>query len=271
MYNKGIMESKTKIIATIGPSSKDIETIMDLAKHHLDIARLNFSWDDLDGHKKIIENIRKVSKDTGIKIEIMQDLSGPRIQEINSHHFGGKDGGEVITEKDKSDLSFGIEQNVDYIAMSFVGSAKDIIELRNLIVSHNGTQKIIAKIERRVAYDNLDEILDATDGVMVARGDLGNEFPLEEIPFVQHRIIERANLKNKMVIVATQMMLSMVNSLTPTRAEVSDVAYAIIDGADGVMLSEESAMGKHPVEAVSMMEKIALASEKHLIKKDITI
>ncbi len=265
------MESKTKIVATIGPSSESIEVIKELANHHLDIARLNFSWDNHDGHKKVIEHIREASKESGKKIEIMQDLSGPRVQETGGHHFGGEQEGEVITEKDKSDLAFGIEQGVDYIAMSFVGGAKDIIELRDLIKEHGGSQKIIAKIERRIAYENLDEILDVTDGIMVARGDLGNEFPLEEIPFVQHKIIEKSNAKNKMVIVATQMMLSMVNSPTPTRAEVSDVAYAIIDGADGVMLSEESAMGKHPIEAVSMMEKIALASEKHLIKKDITI
>ncbi len=265
------MESKTKIVATIGPSSESIEVIKELTNHHLDIARLNFSWDNHDGHKKVIEHIREASKEVGRKIEIMQDLSGPRVQEAGSHHFGGEQMGEVITEKDKYDLAFGIEQGVDYIAMSFVGGAKDIIELRNLIKEQGGTQKIIAKIERKVAYDNLDEILDVTDGIMVARGDLGNEFPLEEIPFVQHKIIEKANNKNKMVIVATQMMLSMVNNPIPTRAEVSDVAYAIIDGANGVMLSEESAMGKHPIEAVSMMENIALASEKHLIKKDITI
>lgn len=265
------MESKTKIVATIGPSSESIEVIKELANHHLDIARLNFSWDNHDGHKRVIGHIREASKESGKKIEIMQDLSGPRVQESDGHHFGGEQMGEVITEKDKNDLIFGIEQGVDYIALSFVGSAKDVIELRTLIKEHGGTQKIIAKIERRIAYENLEEILDATDGVMVARGDLGNEFPLEEIPFVQHKIIEKANNKNKMVIVATQMMLSMVNNPTPTRAEVSDIAYAIIDGADGVMLSEESAMGKHPIEAVSMMEKIALASEKHLIKKDITI
>ncbi|KKQ20513.1 MAG: Pyruvate kinase [Candidatus Nomurabacteria bacterium GW2011_GWC2_36_9] len=157
------------------------------------------------------------------------------------------------------------------MALSFVGSDKDIVELRNLIKEKGGNQRIIAKIERKVAFENIDEILEVTDGVMVARGDLGNEYPLEEIPFIQHKIIEKCNAKGKMVIVATQMMLGMVESPVPTRAEVSDVAYAIIDGANGVMLSEESATGKHPIEAVAMMEKIALASEKHLMKKDIAI
>lgn len=265
------MESKTKIIATMGPSSQSKEMLVELIKHNLNIARLNFSWDTHEGHGIIIEHIREAAIECGKSIEIMQDLSGPRVQEGGGHHFGGENNTEVITEKDKNDLAFGIEQNVDYIALSFVGSAKDIIELRNLINEKGGKQKIIAKIERKMAFDNLDEILEVTDGVMVARGDLGNEYPLEEIPFIQHQIIEKSNKKSKMVIVATQMMLSMVNSPTPTRAEVSDVAYAIIDGANAVMLSEESAMGKYPVETVAMMKKIVLAAEKHLIKKDIII
>ena len=177
--------------------------------------------------------------------------------------------GTVLTEKDIENLDFGIKQNVDYIALSFVGRASDVIKLRELIKERGGNQKIIAKIERRIAVENLEEIIKTTDAIMVARGDLGNEFPLEEIPFVQHHIIQECKKADKMVIVATQMLLSMVDSPTPTRAEVSDVAYAILDGADGVMLSEESAKGKYPVEAVTMMEKVAIAAETHLIKKDI--
>ena len=265
------MESKTKIIATIGPSCQKKDVLVELIKHNLSMARLNFSWDTHEGHRIIIEHIREASKEAGKNIEIMQDLSGPRVQEDSGHHFGGEDNTKAITEKDIEDLYFGIEQNVDYVALSFVGKASDITELRSLIESKGGKQKIIAKIERKVAYENLDEILEVTDGIMVARGDLGNEYPLEEIPFIQHQIIDKSNKKGKFVIVATQMMLSMVNSPTPTRAEVSDVAYAIIDGANAVMLSEESAMGKYPVETVTMMENIALAAEKHLSKKDIDI
>ncbi len=267
----GIMESKTKVIATIGPSCQNKDVLVELIKHNLGMARLNFSWDNHEGHRIIIEHIREASKEVGKNIEIIQDLSGPRVQEESGHHFGGEEDTKVITEKDIADLYFGIEQNVDYVALSFVGKASDIIELRNLIKEKGGNQKIIAKIERKVAYENLDEILEVTDGIMVARGDLGNEYPLEEIPFIQHQIIEKSNKKGKFVIVATQMMLSMVNSPTPTRAEVSDVAYAIIDGANAVMLSEESAMGKYPIETVTMMENIALAAEKHLTKKDIDI
>lgn len=153
--------------------------------------------------------------------------------------------------------------------MSFVGTASDIIKLKQLIKEKGGNQKVIAKIERKLAYENLDSIIKESDGIMVARGDLGNEFPLEEIPFIQHHIIQECKKAGKMVIVATQMLLSMVNSPTPTRAEVSDVAYAILDGADGVMLSEESAKGNYPVEAVEMMEKIALVAEKHINKDKI--
>lgn len=258
------MASKTYIIATIGPASDKKEIMNNMVKHHMDIARLNFSWGTYEWHKEIIKNIREIAKENNITIPIIQDLSGPRVQEGKDHHFGGDEDQEVITEKDIVDLSFGIEQGVEYIALSFVGKARDIIKLKELIKEKGGNQKVIAKIERKIAVENLDEIIKATDGVMVARGDLGNEFPLEKIPFIQHYIIEECKKADKMVIVATQMLLSMVNSPTPTRAEVSDVAYAILDGADGVMLSEESAKGSYPVEAVSMMEKIALVAEQHI-------
>ncbi len=257
------MESVTKIIATIGPASDRKEIISSMIEHRMDIARLNFSWGTHEWHRDIIKNIREEASKNSLTIPIIQDLSGPRVQEGGEHHFGGKENQEVITDKDKKDLIFGIEQKVEYVALSFVGNASDIIELKNLIKEKGGNQKVIAKIERKVGYENLHEIIKESDGIMVARGDLGHEFPLEEIPFIQHHIIKECNKAGKMVIVATQMLLSMVNSPTPTRAEVSDVAYAILDGADAVMLSEESAKGSYPVEAVTMMEKIALVAERH--------
>lgn len=258
------MASATKVVATIGPASSEKKIISEMIKHHMDIARLNFSWGTHEWHAGIIKNIREAAKENNLTIPIIQDLSGPRVQEGSEHRFGGEEGEEVITEKDKSDLAFGIEQGVEYVALSFVGSAKDVIELKQLIKEGGGNQKVISKVERKMAVDNLDEIIKESDGIMVARGDLGNEFPLEKIPFVQHYIISECKKADKMVIVATQMLLSMVESPTPTRAEVSDVAYAILDGADGVMLSEESAKGKYPVEAVLMMEKIALVAEQHI-------
>lgn len=258
------MSSKTQVIATIGPASNTKEIILKMIEHHMDVARLNFSWGTHEWHADIIKNIREIAKEKGIFIPIIQDLSGPRVQEGSEHRFGGQEGEEVITPKDIADLSFGIEQQVEYIALSFVGGASDVIKLKQLIKEKGGNQKVISKIERELAVENLEEIIKESDAIMVARGDLGNEFPLEKIPFVQHYIINECKKAGKMVIVATQMLLSMVENPTPTRAEVSDVAYAILDGADGVMLSEESARGKYPVGAVEMMEKIALVAEQHI-------
>lgn len=258
------MENKTKIIATIGPASMTKEIISELISHYMSIARLNFSWGSYEWFEEVIGNIREQAQKHNVQIPIIQDLSGPRVQKGQEHFFGGKDGESVITEKDIADLDFGIKQNVDYVALSFVGDSYDIIKLKNLIKEKGGNQKVIAKVERKIAVDNLEGIIKEADAIMVARGDLGNEFPLEKIPFVQHYIIDECNKAGKMVIVATQMLLSMVENPTPTRAEVSDVAYAILDGANGVMLSEESARGKYPVEAVKMMEKIALVAEQHI-------
>lgn len=264
------MESTTKIIATIGPASNNKEMIKEMINHHMDIARLNFSWNTHDWHREVINNVREMAKECGKTIPIIQDLSGPRVQEGSGHKFGGEEEQSAITDKDIADLTFGVEEKIEYIAMSYVGSVNDVIKIKELIKERGGNQKVIAKIERKVAYDNLNEIIKEADAIMVARGDLGNEFPLEEIPFVQHHIIEECNKAGKMVIVATQMMLSMVENPIPTRAEVSDVAYAILDGADGVMLSEESARGKYPKEAIYMMEKISLVAEKNR-KNNITI
>ena len=257
------MESKTIIIATIGPATCKKETLSELIKHHMDMARLNFSWSNYSEYTEYIKTIREASTELGKEVPIIQDLSGPRVQVGEEHRFGGEDGEDIITPKDIEDLSFGIEQKVDYVALSFVGSKSDVVKLRGLIKEKGGNQKIISKIERKIAVENLDEILEETDGIMVARGDLGNEFPLEEIPFIQHKIIKKSKEAGKFVIVATEMLLSMVENPAPTRAEVSDVAYAVLDGADGIMLSEESAIGKYPVEAVYMMEKISLVAEKH--------
>jgi len=262
------MESVTKIIATMGPSCDRREIITSMIQHRMDIARLNFSWGTYEWHVNIIKNIRDIAKENNLNIPIIQDLSGPRVQTGTDHHFAGE-GKETITEKDIENLSFGIEQGLEYVALSFVGASTDIIKLKQLIKEKGGNQKVIAKIERKLAYENLDDIIKESDGIMIARGDLGNEFPLEEIPFIQHHIILECKKAGKMVIVATQMLLSMVNSPIPTRAEVSDVAYAILDGADGVMLSEESAKGNYPVESIEMMEKIALVAEKHINKDKI--
>jgi pyruvate kinase len=153
--------------------------------------------------------------------------------------------------------------------MSFVGGAPDVMKLREEMEKFGRIIPIISKIERKVALENLDEIISVTDAIMIARGDLGNEVPLEEIPFIEKDIITRCKIAKKPVIVATQMMFSMVNSPVPTRAEVTDIAYAIINGADAVMLSDESANGKYPLEAVKMMERGIIEAEKHIEKPTI--
>ena len=169
----------------------------------------------------------------------------------------------ALTEKDRRDLLFGIQHQVDYVAMSFVRRAEDVLEAKELIRSMGEATPVIAKIEKPQAVDNLEAILAASDGVMVARGDLGVEIGAEDVPIVQKRIIAAANAAGKVVITATQMLESMIENPRPTRAEASDVANAILDGTDAVMLSGESAVGKYPVEAVETMARIALSTEQH--------
>lgn len=170
----------------------------------------------------------------------------------------------ALTDKDKKDMLLGIEQKVDIMALSFVRTAKDIEELRALIKKNGGTQMIVAKIETEEAIENIDEIIAATDAIMVARGDLAVEVGPERVPAMQKNIIKKCNDAGKPVIVATQMLESMITSPVPTRAEVSDVANAIFDGADAVMLSEETALGEYAVEAVQTMHNVAIEAENHI-------
>jgi pyruvate kinase len=257
--------SRAQIVATLGPSTNDIEHIRTLAKAGMDVARLNFSWGSFDEHAEQIERIRQVEKEIGREILILEDIPGPRIQE-NAGHTYDHGSMSALTPHDRECIVFGIEKGIDFIAQSFVGNAKDVLECKEYIKEKGGNQQVIAKIERAVAVENLDEIVAVADGLMVARGDLGNEVPLEKIPFVQEDIIKKANMAGKPVITATQMMLSMTDSATPTRAEVTDVENAIVEGSDAVMLSEETAKGNFPLEAVSMMERIIVESEKHVSK-----
>jgi pyruvate kinase len=168
-----------------------------------------------------------------------------------------------LTEKDRKDVELGIKSDVDFMALSFVRKAADILELREILNKAKADIKIIAKVETPEAVENIDSIIEAADGIMVARGDLAIEVSAERVPILQKLIVHKCNLAGKPVIVATQMMESMIRSPVPTRAEVNDVANAILDGADAVMLSEETTLGSHPVETVQMMSKIALHTEQH--------
>lgn len=170
----------------------------------------------------------------------------------------------TITKKDKEDLAFGLQQNVDYVALSFVKDAKDIEDLRKMIQKHGKDTKIIAKIERHEAVTNLEEIVKAADGLMVARGDLGINMPPEQVPIIQKRIIKLANLYAKPVITATQVLHSMVKSPVATRAEISDAANAIFDHTDAIMLSNETAVGKYPARATRTLTRVAETVECEL-------
>ena len=332
---------KTKVVCTIGPASSDPAVMEEMIRQGMDVARLNFSHGDHQGHAEKIALIRRLSAKTGIPIAILQDLGGAKIRvgeiegetasltagatitlttkpikgnarrisvtypgltndvkegdtvlladgtlelkvvavkppevicqvvvggEISSHKGVNIPSGELrakaLTDKDKDDLLFGVQAQVDFIALSFVRGGEDIQEAREILRSHNADIPIIAKIERHEALGHIDEIMQEADGIMVARGDLGVEIPLEEVPLVQKQLIKGANTLGKPVITATQMLRSMVESPRPTRAEASDVANAILDGTDALMLSEETAIGRYPVESVRFMVMIAQATEK---------
>jgi len=181
---------------------------------------------------------------------------------------GVKVSAPAMTEKDREDLDFCIRQGIDYVALSFVRRAEDVLALREILLRQKSSIHIIAKIEKPEAVDNFEEILDVSDGIMVARGDLGVEILPEKVPLIQKRIIRLCNAAGKPVITATQMLESMISNPRPTRAETSDVANAILDGTDAVMLSGETASGRYPVEAVSLMVRVALDVERDPVLRE---
>lgn len=338
----------TKIVATIGPASHRVETLMQMINAGVDVIRINFSHGTTDDHKTWAANIRQAALACKREIAIMGDLQGPKIrigkfvhgkielragqpfildaaaQALGDEHRVGLDypnlpndvktgdalllndglieltvsqvkgseihtivkiGGELsnnkginrrgggltapaLTEKDKADIEVAIAIGIDYLAVSFPKSAQDMQTARQLAdtagAKHGIRVKLIAKIERleATAINTLKEILHVSDGVMVARGDLAVEVGNASVPALQKRIIRMAHDANKLVITATQMMESMIIHPLPTRAEVSDVANAVLDGTDAVMLSAETAAGKHPVETVTYMAAICVEAEK---------
>lgn len=255
------IRARSQIVATIGPASWEEPVLARLIDAGMGVARLNFSWGDHEEHAWVIERIRKVAAEKGVRIPIIADLSGPRIQDTDGHRFNPTCD-EILTEKDLADLDLLATIQPEYIAMSYVGCGDDIGRVRREMAERGITARVIGKIERVAAFEKLDEIIRTSDAVMVARGDLGNEFPLEQIPYVQRDIIHACKKAGKPVITATQMMLTMVENPTPSRAEVTDVTFAALEGTDAVMLSEEASLGKHPVEAVAMMERILIEAEK---------
>ena len=230
-------------------------------------------------YQQLVYDVRKgdtILIDDGLIGLEVQRVSADKIECIikNGGELGERKGVNVpnvkihlpgVTQKDREDILFGIEQGVDYIAASFVRNSDCIMDIREILEDNHGRDiGIIAKIENAEGVENIDEILDAADGIMVARGDLGVEIPADQVPHIQKKIIHKCNRKCKPVVTATQMLYSMIRNPRPTRAEAGDVANAIYDGSDAIMLSGETAMGKYPVEAVRMMAKIAETTEAHL-------
>lgn len=223
---------------------------------------------DYEGIAKDVHVGEKIMLDDGklvmevVKIEgdviSAKVICGGLLKQRKGINIPGSQGSlKVLTDRDKQYVKFAIDNEIDYLGLSFVRDAKDVMELRDLVKQLNGKTKVISKIEKPQALKNIDEIIVKSSGIMVARGDLGIEISPEKVPIVQKEIIKKANAQRKVVIVATQMLESMIDQPIPTRAEASDVANAIIDGTDAIMLSGETAAGKYPVEAVEMMVSIA--------------
>lgn len=335
---------RTKILATLGPTTSTPEKIEKLIIHGVNGFRLNFSHGDHSERDQQIEWIRSASKKLGKPVAILQDLQGPKIRlgvlkdnvrvetgdelvlDHSAEHdgnfllpiqynlaekvkpdeplyiFDGKIrttvvekisdtaikvrvenpgvlsskkginlpdtdfGGDILTQKDIRDVEYGAQQDIDYVALSFVQSAEDIDHLRQMLVGLGSEAQIIAKIETKAAIKPgvLEAIVRASDGVMVARGDLAVEAGAEIVPVVQRRIIALCRRYGRLSIVATQMMASMVDAPEPTRAEVSDVAGAVVQGADTVMLSDETANGNYPFETVDAMKRVILYTQENV-------
>jgi len=337
-----MLSKRTKIVATIGPASREPEVLRKMIEAGLNVVRLNFSHGRPEDHRQTVEMVRAAADAAGRAVAILQDLQGPKIRvgrfaegkvvlragqsfvlttndvvgdeqrvsvsykglvgdvapgqllllddgrlrlrvervdhaageihtvvelggELSDHKGINIPGADLsipaMTDKDIEDLALGAELDVDWVAVSFVRSRDDLLLARHYMNRLGHEAKLMAKIEKPSAVQRFDEILAEADGVMVARGDLGVEMPPEEVPIVQKRLIRRTRAAGKPVVTATQMLESMIHAPSPTRAEASDVANAIFDGTDAVMLSAETAVGEYPVEAVAMMARVARAVE----------
>src|SRR2546426_977860 len=249
---------RTKIVCTIGPASSSAAELDRLVTAGLDVARLNFSHGTHEEHAAVIERIRAGEARWGRPIAILPDLQGAKMPRVTLPV-------SCLTAKDREDLRFGLRHRVDFIAVSFVRSADDIDEVRAFLRGEGVELPIVAKLERHEILTNLPGILSKVDAVMVARGDLGVDVPIEDVPHIQKEIIRQARGAQAPAIVATQMLESMVTHLRPTRAEVSDVSTAIFDGADAIMLSAETATGRYPHDAVAVMARIAERAERAVL------
>lgn len=335
--------NRTKIIASLGPSSRKREVVEPMTEIGVDVFRMNFSHGNYDDHKLSVTLVREAEKKYNRVSALMGDIQGPKIRVGQGLQVEVSDGEEIlitnksnfdrvsknlpkslwvdyepivkevkkgdkiliddgmielnvsevydsyfvcktvhggvikerkgvnlpyttlsissITEKDENDIKFCVEHDVDLLALSFVRSSKDVKAARDILIKHKKIIPVIAKIEMVEAIRNLDDIIDASDGIIVARGDLGVEFGLNEVTLVQKLVVERTRLAGKPVIVATQMLESMTKNIKPTRAEVADITNAILDGVDGLMVTGETAAGDYPVEVVRTLKNIITTVE----------
>ncbi len=241
-----------KIVCTLGPASSSPEVVEEMLRGGMDIIRLNLNYGTLEEHSRLIAQLRRLSQKLGLATGVLLDLPGSKRRAGDTRAVFGEH------------LEFARSQNADFVALSFLASARQIAEVKGLLKVMNSDIPIIAKIERVRALEESEAILDASEGIMVARGDLALEISIEKVPLAQKQLIRAANRRGKPVITATEMLQSMVRSTSPTRAEATDVANAVLDGSDAVMLSEETSIGSYPVEAVKMMAKIILTAETAL-------
>lgn len=334
-------DSKTKIIATIGPACSSYEVLREMFRAGVDVCRLNFSHGSYEDYSLVIKLIHELNAELRMKVAILGDLQGPklRIGEVENNRIDLVEGDEItfvtepctgnkeklymtyrefpadthkgeyillddgkirmrvletngkdsvrasivnggplsskkgvnlpdtkvslpsLTEKDRRDAEFMLQHNFDWIALSFVRAARDVQELKEFISTRGKATGVIAKIEKPEALNELDSIIEAADGVMVARGDLGVEVAFHKVPTIQKQIVSKCIGMAKPVIIATQMLESMITSFRPTRAEANDVANAVFDSADSLMLSGETSVGKYPVEAIKSMQRVINSSE----------
>lgn len=254
------MSSRVQIIATLGPASSSPDILQALLAAGVDVVRFNLSWTAPTALRTQVALVREAATAAGRPVPVLADLPGPRVQETTGHRFNAAE--PVPTPHDIELLALCAELKLEYVGVSFVGKAAELVRVREAL--GGAPTRLIAKIERTEALEHLAEIIAAADGVMVARGDLGHAIPFEQVPFAQERIVQAARAAGKPAIVATDMLRSMIQSPEPTRAEVSDVATAVLQGADAIMLSDETAVGIHPTEVVAVMERIALEAERHV-------
>ncbi len=250
--NKPTIERHIKIVCTLGPASSSPEVIERMLRGGMDIARLNLAYSTLEEHRQLISEVRSVSQKLKPCMGILLDLPGTK------RHIGD------VKSAFSQHLEFALSQSVDFIALSYISSAGEVEKVKKLLQEMNADIPVIAKIERAQALQESNMILKACEGIMVARGDLALEISFEKVPLASKRLIKEANHQGKPVITATEMLESMVRSATPTRAEAADVANAVLDGTDALMLSEETSVGSYPVEATETMARIALEADASL-------